>query len=357
MARGDVGGCGSPGGSSPSRGQRRSRSRLAGLHYRVLLGILLTLASLPADLRDARRGEAAPAARSSPNPVLSSPPVPAPTKVRVGVWLLTVGDVNIATETYDMDLYLIFDCDRPCHPNNFEIMNGRAITQELQDDLPAHKVFRIRAALRKTLDLRDYPFDRHPVSISIEDSLLANDKLVYVSDPQISGIDPGFNIPGWVYTNAWQASVENHYYPAFHAAYSRYTFSTIITRPPLAALFKVMLPATFLVGVGFLALLLGPDRVMQRLTVSTSALLGAVLFHLNRNASIPPIGYLTFADRFMVVNYVALTLSVASTVILLHLIDKHRTEDANRVHLLSGVILPVLWILLQVIGLFLVWTR
>ena len=351
MARGDVGGCGSPGGSSPSRGQRRSRSRLAGLHYRVLLGILLTLASLPADLRDARRGEAAPAARSSPNPVLSSPPVPAPTKVRVGVWLLTVGDVNIATETYDMDLYLIFDCDRPCHPDNFEIMNGKEISRELQDNLPAHKVFRLRAALRKALDLRGYPFDTHPVSVTIEDSLLAKDKQVYVSNPQTSGIDPAFNIPGWVFSHEWQASVEDHYYPAFRASYSRYTFSTIIARPPLAALFKVILPAMFLVGVGFLALLLGPDRVMQRLTVSTSALLGAVLFHLNLNSSIPSIGYLTFADRFMVVNYVALTLSVASTVFLLHLIDTHRTEEANRFHRVFGVGLPVLWILLQVIDL------
>jgi hypothetical protein len=278
--------------------------------------------------------------------------VPAPIKVRVGVWLLRVGDVNIATETYDMDFYLIFDCDRPCHPNDFEIMNGRPITRELQDDLPARKVFRIRGALRKALDLRDYPFDKHPVSVTIEDGLLPNDKLVYVSNPQTSGIDPGFNIPGWVFSNEWQASVDNHYYPAFHAGYSRYTFSTTIARPALAALLKVVLPAMFLVGVGFLALLLGPDRVMQRLTVSTSALLGAVLFHLNMSSSIPPIGYLTFADRFMVANYVALTLSVASTVVLLHLIDKHSTEQANRVHLLTGVALPVLWILMEVVNLF-----
>jgi hypothetical protein len=325
------------------------RSRLAGILLLAVWGFLPAMAVLPAGLQDVKWGEAAPAAGPSPKPVVSSP---APTKVGVGVWLLTVGDVNIATETYDMDLYMIFDCDRPCHPDNFEIMNGREITRELQDDLPAHKVFRIRAALRKALDLRHYPFDQHPVSIAIEDALLANDKLVYVSNPQTSGIDPGFNIPGWVYSDEWQASVESHYYPTFRTTYSRYTFSTIIARPALAGVFKVMLPATFLVGVGFLALLLGPDRVMQRLTVSTSALLGAVLFHLNLNSSIPPIGYLTFADRFMVMNYVALTLSVASTVFLLHLIDQHRTEQANRFHMAFGVTLPVLWVLLQVINLF-----
>jgi hypothetical protein len=352
MARGDVGRCDSPLKWSPPPGHRLSRSRLTGILYLAVWGFALALAFLTADLRGVRWGEAAPRApRTPPKPAPSSPAVPAPTKVRVGVWLLRVGDVNIATETYDMDLYLIFDCDRPCRPNNFEIMNGRPVTQELQDDLPAHKVFRIRGALRKALDLRGYPFDRHPVSITIEDSLLASDKLVYVSNPQTSGIDPGFNIPGWVFSHEWQAGVETHYYPAFRKAYSRYTFSTTIARPALAALFKVMLPAMFLVGVGFLALLLGPDRVMQRLTVSTSALLGAVLFHLNLNSSIPPIGYLTFADRFMVVNYVALTLSVASTVVLLYLIDKHRTEQANRVHLLFGVALPALWIVLQVVDL------
>jgi hypothetical protein len=230
-------------------------------------------------------------------------------------------------------------------------MNGRSITQQLQDDLPAHKVFRMRAALHKTLDLHGYPFDTHPLSISIEDALLADDKLVYVSDPRTTGIDPGVTIPGWALSGRWQAGVENHNYPAFHKAYSRYTFSTSIARPALAAFFKVMLPGMFLVGVGFLALLLGPDRVMQRLTVSTSALIGAMLFHVNLTASIPPIGYLTFADRFMVINYVALTLSVASTVILLYLIDKRRPEQAHSVHVLFGATLPSLWILLQIVNL------
>jgi hypothetical protein len=265
--------------------------------------------------------------------------------------LLTVGDVNIATEAYEMDLYLIFNCDRPCNPGNFEIMNGRAISQELQDNLPTRKVFRVRAALRKTLDLRSYPFDRHQVSISIEDKLLANDKLVYVPDPQSTGIDPGVYIPGWTLSGHWQVGAEDHHYPVpvLHQAYSRYTFSVSIARPPLAAFLKVMLPGLFLVGIGFLALLLGPERVMQRLTVSTSALVGAMLFHLNLIGSIPPIGYLTFADRFMIINYVALTLSVASTVILLYLVDKKRTDKANRLHPLFATTLPALWILLQLV--------
>jgi hypothetical protein len=283
--------------------------------------------------------------------VPSIAPARAPAKVRVGVLLLTVGDVNIATEAYEMDLYLIFNCDRPCNPNNFEIMNGRPISQELQDNFPTHKVFRIRAALRKTLDLRSYPFDRHPVSIAIEDKLLANDKLVYIPDPQNTGIDSGVYIPGWALTGHWHAGVEDHHYPVpvLNQAYSRYTFSVSIARPPMAAFLKVILPGLFLVGVGFLALLLGPERVTQRLTVSTSALVGAMLFHLNLAASIPPIGYLTFADRFMIVNYVALTLSVASTVILLYLVDKKRTDEANRLHPLFVTTLPALWILLQLV--------
>ena len=135
MAGADVGGCGSSLTTSPPRGQRMPRSRLAGilnpavLGLLALLGSLLALGSFCTDLRVVRMGEAAPATHAS-KPVLSSVAAPAPTKVGVGVWLLRVGDVNIATETYDMDLYLIFDCDRPCHPNNFEVMNGREITRD-----------------------------------------------------------------------------------------------------------------------------------------------------------------------------------------------------------------------------------
>jgi hypothetical protein len=308
--------------------------------------LTLPLATLSA----IRSGEAAPG-----TPSIESAPTPlaaAPYRVSVGVLLLAIGDANITTETYEMELYLIFHCDRPCNPGNFEIINGRAITQDLLDNTPTYQVFRIRALLRSDLDLRAYPFDRYPVSISIEDRLLPEENLVYVADPGRTAIDAGVHVLGWTLDGRGQGRVESHAYPVFRQTYSRYTFAVNVERPRLAGFFKVLLPALFLVGIGLLALLLSPDHVTQRLTVSTSALVATLLFHLGLRQVLPPISYLTLADRLMIVNYAVLTLSVATAVVLLHLTDTGRTKEANRLHLVFKTTVPALWILLLLVNMF-----
>ena len=78
----------------------------------------------------------------------------------------------------------------------------------------------------------------------------------------------------------------------FDQTYSRLTFTTHVSRPPLAGLLKGFLPALFIVLTGMLAVLMGPDKIPQRLTVSTSALIGSVLFHINLTGSIPPLLWL-----------------------------------------------------------------
>ena len=64
-------------------------------------------------------------------------------------------------------------------------------------------------------------------------------------------------------------------------------------------------------------------------------------------SSLPPVGYLTFGDRFMLFNYFALALTLVSTLLALYYVDKKRTVDAVRVHNLALAIVPVVWVGLQ----------
>jgi len=60
----------------------------------------------------------------------------------------------------------------------------------------------------------------------------------------------------------------------------------------LNAVIKSFLPIACMVLVGFLSLLLAPDKVTTRLSLNISTLLGAVMFHVNLTASIPRSGIL-----------------------------------------------------------------
>ena len=265
-----------------------------------------------------------------------------PVKVYVGVYVLNLGKFELATGAYTVDFYLSLRSQEPVEMGDFEFMNGRAATVDKLIDTPTEKFYRIQANLSQNLDLRRYPFDEHLLTIEIEDKRRTVDELVYVVDEQSCGVDPGVIVVGWRLAG-WEAKVLAHDYEIYGETYSRFVFGLRIQRVILNAVIKSFLPIACMVLVGFLSLLLAPDKVTTRLSLNISTLLGAVMFHVNLTASIPPVGYLTLADRIMIVTYVVLVLILFSGVALLRWAEREDKKAlALRVyHQALGLIPPL----------------
>jgi hypothetical protein len=291
----------------------------------------------------------APAPSASAGPVVKGPPL----RVQVGIFLLNVGRLDTSTGTYTMDFYLTMRCDRPCDPEPFELANGRITFQQLQEVLPNYKAFRIQAALSVGMDLRRYPFDRHSLGLVLEDSNRDSSALVYSADPQRSLFAADLQVAGWELSpGGVKARVEPQYYLIFDQTYSHYVASIEIHRPLIASLVKGLLPAVIMTMCGLISLLMSADKFNQRLSLSTSSLLGTVIYHLTMTSAIPPVAYLTFADRFMIGNYSCLLLTVVTTMLLMHFIDRSDVARTEWVRKWGLRVVPLLWASLQVINLF-----
>jgi hypothetical protein len=272
-----------------------------------------------------------------------------PSIVKVGLYLLNLGKLETSTGAFTADFYLSFSSDGSTDPGYFEFSNGRATSVDKSVDEPEDKFYRIQAALADNLNLSRYPFDRHNLTIELEDKEHTANSQVYEASMADSGLDPAVNIPGWEIVG-WDANVVDHYYKPYDTTFSKYVFNIKIQRTATAAILKTFLPALIIVLMGLLSLVLTPDKIIPRLTLNAGALTGAVLFHLNMTSSLPPLGYLTFGDRFMLINYVALAITLISTLIALAQVDKKQLEKANRVHNIALGVVPAVWIGLQVLN-------
>ncbi|MBM3946643.1 MAG: hypothetical protein FJ315_04490 [SAR202 cluster bacterium] len=269
------------------------------------------------------------------------------TVVKTGVYLLNVGRLDTLSGSFTADFYLRFRCDVACDPSQFEFMNGRATFLDKQYSDAQEQLYRVQAALTTNVDFSSYPFDRHRLLIALEDKHLSHEDLVFQVDPESSGVDSHVIVSGWELAG-WDAGVTMHYYPTYGDTYSRYEFYVEIRRGVWAAVLKGLLPALVIVLGGFLGFLLGPERSLQRLTVNTGALTGAILFHVNLTSQIPPAGSLTYVDKFMITNYLGLVGALAASVALLILSDRKREALALKVHRVSGLVIPVVWALMQI---------
>jgi hypothetical protein len=277
----------------------------------------------------------------------ASQPSEEPIKVRTGLYLLNVGRLDTITATFSADFYLSLECDKPCDPSHFEFVNGRASQVDNQGDTPTRKDYRILGNYYTAINLKSYPFDSHQLDIILEDRGLTQDKLVYQPEPRFNGIDPKVIVSGWELVG-WNTKVSTHYYPIFDETYSRYEFFITIRRGVLEAVLKALLPAIFIVVGGFLGFLLGPDKTLQRLTINTGALTGAILFHVNLTSQVPPVGALTYADKFMIINYVGLVGALLSTVFMMIFEEESKVAIAEKLHRRTRFTIPALWLALQI---------
>jgi hypothetical protein len=274
---------------------------------------------------------------------------PQPTRVKVGVYVLHVGKYNLQDATYPMDFYLIFNCSPACKSLNYEIMNSTNASTSLVANGASGLIYRVRADLNKSDNLRDYPFDNHVLDIVVENRQATSDKMIFEADPESTALDPDLNVVGFKLLPTWNAEVTDHYYSVFQQTYSSYKFNMYITRPWLAGVLKGILPALIIVICNFLALFMKIEHTSQRLGIATSTLIAAAIFHLNLTASLPPLGYITYADMFMLINNLCLLVVLLEVVLTTYFIETKHHILAQRMNKIAAWLIPISWVFLQLI--------
>jgi hypothetical protein len=254
-----------------------------------------------------------------------------PAKVNVSVYVLSLGKLDLDRANVPADFYLTFDCDGQCPAFDFELMNGRISGLSKVDDLPNRKMYRIYAELRPTVDLRRFPFDRQTISIVIEDKGLEKNALVYIADLKKTGFDSDISLPGWT-LGQWSASVADQNYDVLEEYYSRYRFSVEVSKPLLNAFLKTLMPIVFIFLIVTFSYVIPVEKTDNRLSAATASLIGSVMFHVAITNQNPPLGYMTFADKIMLIVYGFLFLTIAYNVFVYELVQRKQEERARALH-------------------------
>ncbi|MEM4331040.1 MAG: hypothetical protein QW273_03475 [Candidatus Pacearchaeota archaeon] len=275
-------------------------------------------------------------------------------EVKVGIYILNLGKFDISSGSFTADFYLSFKCDNLCPNIDFEFINGRAVTIDKIIDKPNEKFYRIQANLVSPIDLRNFPFDKQKMEIIIEDKRSTKETLVFVPNLEESGFDESIFFTGWKIED-WKAYTREHDYDIYNESYSQFIFEIPITRIKINSVFKTILPITFIMIVMLSSFVLDPDKITTRLSMVGSALVASVMFHVSLANQLPPVSYLTFIDKFMILSYFVILLSFLFNVTLLELYERKKEEKVKRLHRITEftvfIIVPLLYFLLFILFL------
>lgn len=256
-----------------------------------------------------------------------------PMEVHVGVWLVNVGKVDLAASSYRLDFYLWFKFN-PYEINvtqvkEFEFVNAAEPPKSeiiAVDWESGYIEYRIRGDFIKTFDFTRYPFETHTLTIELEHKSLNASILAFKPD-LTSAIDETVNVAGWE-IGGFEPNVLEHMYG--NEAYSRFVFAVFLKRPALSAFVKSVLPIMVITTISLLTFFISPQNFGQRIGLGVSTLMSASAFHLSLLSGIPPIGYLTFADRMMLSVYTIFLYNLSVSVYIMKLVDAKKMEEAQR---------------------------
>ncbi len=198
---------------------------MAILHVAIvsLLFALLELASAPALAQAQPATNEVPARTGRRVPL---PDVAPPGEVRVGIFLYSVQQIDIAKHAFRVS----FNVWWRYHGDSFDpyaalqVVNAQSMTvvQEDRRTLPNgdnYVVARVDATVEQLLDSSAFPFDRHRLRVEIE-SPYEDDYLRYVVDTKDSLLDPEVYSPGWRITD-FAMHVESKRYPTDFGLHER----------------------------------------------------------------------------------------------------------------------------------------
>lgn len=228
-----------------------------------------------------------------------------PQIIKVGIYILSLGRLDMATGSFIVDMYLSLKSDEDIPNNNFEFINGRASNIDCIIDKPKEKFYRILANLTTTMDLHQYPFDRQKIHIVIEDKTRTKNEVQFVPLKDESGLDASIIFPGWN-IEGMEIVTRDHEYHTYNEVFSQIVCTVNISRIRLNAFIKTFIPVIFLMLIVLSSFILNPEQVTTRLGAISSALIASAMFHISISNQIPPSGYLSFADIFMILTYLIL---------------------------------------------------
>jgi hypothetical protein len=270
-----------------------------------------------------------------------------PQKLTIDVDFENISKFEVGPATFNAEFVVTTACEHaPCKPE-FDLGNGRITGKEKLVDEELLKVTKYKAEVTGFVDLSEFPFDKHVLFLELQEK---SDPLntTLIVDKKDLQVDPRIKLTGWALNPKPEAEVEKQEIGE-NQHFDSLLYGVEIERPRVAALFKTMVPAVFMVLIMMLTLLLKPKSASARLTASTGALMTLVMFHLSSTSALPPLGYLTRMDKFMIANYFVYLVNIVFAVAIVRLDERKNERGAELAYLTALGAVPGVTLLAWII--------
>jgi len=290
----------------------------------------------------------------------------APATCRVGLYLRALHSFDPTADTFGADLWLWSVCPTADHQplRTMEFVNSDdvAVLLDVGDD-PLWTQRNVDGTFRYDWDERNFPFDRHTLTIDLEEGVEDVHRFVYEPDTANSGIDPNLQLPGgWRMTGSTLVGSTKTYDTTFgdpdlpaggSSEYSRLTLSIDLERTDLGGFLKltaVVYAAFFFSLISYVMHLETTTGIGPRVSLLAIALFATAVNLGNASNALGTASGLTLVDKIHVMVLVYLVVAAIVTVASRVLLDQGlEAADIAGLNYHVGAIVAISFVALNVL--------
>jgi len=286
-----------------------------------------------------------------------------PIKVRTGFYIEDIFNFDIRTQTYDMQGVVWFRWRGRIRTDEipFKLLNGE-LTRKERTTVEhyggwTYHSYEFTATMRGRFELFRYPFDTQQVQLAIAHPTDDESTFQFVVDrpDQGDGTDLERSIAtrrvaDWAIVAVHQKTASFSYPTDFgtpsgegkpQRRWSRFTLSFEIRRVLVPYLIKFLGPLVIIVMMSFVVFFIHPKEFEVQAGIVITALLSCVAFHITQADSLPDVGYLVTADKFFIVSYAVIFLSLIQVVVENYYFHAGKLTHAHAIDKVARYLFPV----------------
>jgi hypothetical protein len=293
-----------------------------------------------------------------------------PDTVSVGSYVISVHDINFRDKQYTMRFWLWFVYDNPDFDfsTQLDIPNAKSIDSPeiILDSLDGKTwaIMKMKATMKESWDVLDFPFDQQHLKVQIENALFDNRSLVFKPDIKGSTFDKNEAIDGWEIVNFQVTEKTNDYETGFGDPapdrnlqyFSSFLVEMDIQRNAWGLFMKIFIGMYIAFLISIISFSIHPSEFEPRFGLPVGGLFATVGNKYIIDSILPESSSFTLVDSLHTITFLGIFATLVVSALALQESDKGNREAAERInksgikyvigfYVLANIIMVVLAIL------------
>lgn len=281
--------------------------------------------------------------------------------VYAGLDFYRVNSVDVQGQNFDVEFFMWFQWMGDVDVENIDFLNGiygiEDKVEVLREDRsgPVNYIcYKIKGTYLTPYDLRAFPFDTQRLPFRMAHKTRDSNEIVLVvdhegiADNRIEEIYP----EEWIHLGRTDHSASYepdttfgdpmYSGPASRSTYSVYESNIVVKRILFPYLVTLFMPLGIMIVISLFVFFVPRSQFDARMTITMTALLSILVFHLAQGETLPSVGYLMRADQFFMATYLLMFALIAKTILVNALNERVEEKYLNWTErIFTGLFVPI----------------